>query len=126
MPIIKSAKKRVKVAKKASILNSKVKRAIREAQKNLRSSISLNKKDAAIEHGRSVQSSIDKAVKKGILSKNKAARKKAQLSAELKKLGAKPTKVASKPKAAVKKAQPKATAKPKTTAAKKPATKKTK
>lgn len=126
MPIIKSAKKRVKVARKASILNSKIKRAIREAQKNLRSSVSNNKKDAALEHSRSVQSSIDKAVKKGIVSKNKAARKKSQLAAELKKLGAKPTKIAAKAKSSTKKATSKATTKPKPATPKKPTPKKTK
>lgn len=74
MPIIKSAKKRVRTAKKAAIRNSKVKRSMRESFKKFQTTFSG--KDAA-----EAISKIDLAVKKGIIHKNKAARKKAQIAA---------------------------------------------
>jgi small subunit ribosomal protein S20 len=107
MPIIKSAKKRVKVAKKAAARNAKTKKGLRSALKAFHSKISGSSQSKA-------QSAIDKAVKKGVLSKNKAARKKKQLAASAKKAGVKPVARAKK---AAKAAQKKA-------AIKKPATKK--
>lgn len=113
MPIIKSAKKRVKVAKKATIRNSKTKRSLRAALKSFIKSPSA--KSAS-----SVQSNIDKSAKKGVIHKNKAARLKKQAAARAKAAGVKPAK-------AVKKAAPapkkKAVVK-KAAAAKKPAAKK--
>ncbi len=113
MPIIKSAKKRVRVAKKAAIRNSKTKRTIRESIKAF--AASLKGEDA-----RKAQSALDKAVKKGVISKNKAARKKSQLAAKAKAAGTKPAKTA---KTSVKKAAPKKAA-PKKTTTKKTTTKK--
>lgn len=101
MPIIKSAKKRVRVAKKAAIRNSKTKRTIRESIKAF--AASLKSEDA-----RKAQSALDKAVKKGVISKNKAARKKSQLATKAKAAGTKPAKATTK-KAAVKKTAPKKT-----------------
>lgn len=74
MPIIKSAKKRVKTANQAAIRNSKVKRSMREALKKFQATYSGKDASDAI-------SKIDIAVKKGILHKNKGARKKAQIAA---------------------------------------------
>lgn len=114
MPIIKSAKKRVKVANKAAVRNSKSKRSLKTALK------AFTKKPAAAAHS-SVQSELDKAVKKGIMHKNKAARLKKQAAAKAKAAGVKPAttkKAAAKP--AAKKAAP-----AKKPAAKKPAAKKT-
>jgi small subunit ribosomal protein S20 len=105
MPIIKSAKKRVKTAKKAAIRNSKTKRTLREALK------AFVKKPSAAGHS-AAQSNLDKAVKKGVIHKNKAARLKKQASAKAKAAGVKPTKAAPKKvvaKPAVKKAAPKKT-----------------
>lgn len=118
MPIIKSAKKRVKVAEKASIRNSKTKRTLRTAIKAFHAAITGGDKTVAAKQSEA-QSNIDKAVKKGIIHKNKAARQKAQLAAKAKAAGAAPA-------VAVKKATPKkAAAKPaaakKPVAAKKPA-----
>lgn len=69
MPIIKSAKKRVKVAQKAAVLNSKTKRGLKSAIK------SFDKSPSAKSHS-AVQSQIDRAAKKGVIHKNKAARLK--------------------------------------------------
>jgi small subunit ribosomal protein S20 len=118
MPIIKSAKKRVRVAKKASARNSKTKRALKAALK-----LFGRKADNATH--RSAQSSVDKAVKKGIIHKNKAARTKKRLAARAKTAGASvkthkpavkkaaPTKAAKRPvkKATVKKSPAKKKAK---------------
>ncbi len=79
MPIIKSAKKRVKVADKATIRNRKTKRSVKSSIKALVASISGNKKDAPKLLAKA-QSDIDKAIKKGVIHKNKGARKKAQLA----------------------------------------------
>lgn len=122
MPIIKSAKKRVKVAKKATIRNSKTKRSLKSAVKAFHASLTGGKKVAETQS--KAQSEIDKAAKKNVIHKNKAARKKSQLAKAAKATGAKPTEK----KAEVKKAAPakKVAAKPvaKKAVAKKPAAKK--
>ena len=108
MPIIKSAKKRVRTAQKAAIRNSKTKRSLREALKALSTAPSAKAHNSA-------QSALDTAVKKGIIHKNKAARLKKQAAAKAKAAGVKPAK------ATAKKAAP---APAKKAAAKKPAAKK--
>ncbi len=107
MPIIKSAKKRVRTATKAATRNSKTKRTLREAIKSFHASITGNNANSA-------QSAIDLAVKKGVISKNKAARKKAQLARAAKAAGVKPaskTKTSAPKKAAAKPAAKKTVAK---------------
>lgn len=115
MPIIKSAKKRVRVARKATVRNVKTKRNLKTALKAFQASLSGGKKsDEAL---KKAQSTIDTAAKKGVMHKNKAARKKAQLA---KAAGVKP---ASAKKTAAKPAAKKTPAK-KAAPAKKPAAKK--
>lgn len=114
MPIIKSAKKRVRVAKKATVRNVKTKRNLKAALKSFLS------KSTAASHGKA-QSTLDKAAKKGVMHKNKVARKKRQLSAAAKKAGIKPT-ASIKKKPAAKKTVTKTA--PKKTVAKKPVAKK--
>lgn len=111
MPIIKSAKKRVRVASKAAARNSKTKRGLRAAIKAFHASITGTNASQA-------QSALDKAVKKGVISKNKAARKKKQLATAAKAAGVKQS--ATKAKAAAPKKAP-----AKKPVAKKPAVKKT-
>lgn len=115
MPIIKSAKKRVRVAKKATIRNVKTKRSLKAAIK------SFLGKSTSTSHSKA-QSALDKAGKKGVMHKNKVARKKSQLAAAAKKAGVKPT--ASAKKAAPKKVVAKKPAAKKTVAKKAPAKKK--
>ena len=132
MPIIKSARKRVKVATKANIRNAKTKRSMREALKAFAKAIGDGNAKAISEAEKAAISAIDKATKKDVIHKNKAARKKAQVSAAAKKSGVKPTKASAKTvaptakKAAVAKKAPAKAAKPavKKTAAKKPSSKK--
>ncbi|HUC95817.1 MAG TPA: 30S ribosomal protein S20 [Candidatus Saccharimonadia bacterium] len=80
MPIIKSAKKRVKVTKRATAKNLKVKRSLRAAVKDLRSAVSASNSKNISDSKRRVQSNLDKAAKKGIMHKNKVARKQRQLA----------------------------------------------
>jgi ribosomal protein S20 len=118
MPIIKSAKKRVRVARKAAVRNSKTKRSLRTALK------AFAAKPSADSHA-GAQSNVDKAVKKGLVHKNKAARMKKRLAAASKAANVKPSaakKAAAKP-AAAKRAPAKKPA-AKKAPAKKPAAKK--
>ena len=87
MPIIKSAKKRVRTARKATVLNVGVKRALKAAQKDLRQAISAGNKTSIAASQKKVQSALDKAVKKHILSQHKADRKKRQLVAQVRAAG---------------------------------------
>lgn len=120
MPIIKSAKKRVKVARKATVRNVKTKRSLKSALKDFHASLTGGKKTA--ETHAKAQSALDKAGKKGVMHKNKVARKKRQLAAAAKKAGASTKPAASK--ASAKKAPAKKAAPAKKPAAKKPAAKK--
>lgn len=121
MPIIKSAKKRVKTAAKARSRNVRTKRDVREAMKAFSKAVESGKAADIQKTEREAASAIDTAAKKAIIHKNKAARQKAALSARAKAAGVKPAKAPAK-KAAVKPAAPKKAAK---TPAKKPAAKKT-
>lgn len=118
MPIIKSAKKRVRVARKAAVRNSKTKRSLREAWKAFAASPTSKAHSSA-------QSRIDTAVKKGVIHKNKAARLKRQAAAKAKAAGVKPAKATSKtPSKAPAAAKKSAAKKPAAAKAKKPVAKK--
>lgn len=117
MPIIKSAKKRVKVARKATVRNAKTKRSLKTALKAFQAAVTSGSKSAE-EAKKKAQSALDKAGKKNLMHKNKVARKQRQLAAAAKAAGIKPT-ATKKAAAPAKKA-----AAPKKAAAKKPAAKK--
>jgi small subunit ribosomal protein S20 len=120
MPIIKSAKKRVKIAAKAKTRNARTKRTLREALKAFSKAVEGGKAADIQKTQAEAASALDIAAKKAVIHKNKAARQKAALSAQAKAAGAKPAKAAAKTPA-------KAAAAPKKAAnipAKKPAVKK--
>jgi small subunit ribosomal protein S20 len=94
MPIIKSAKKRVKVAAKANLRNVKTKRSMREALKAYYAALATGSAAEIAKAQKEAVSALDKAAKKDVLHKNKAARKKAQLVAHAKAKGIKPAKAA--------------------------------
>lgn len=123
MPIIKSAKKRVRVAKKAAVRNSKTKRSLKSALKAFHRTVTGSDKKKTASAQSSAQSAIDKAAKKNVIHKNKAARQKSQLAAKAKAAAGVEKKAAPAKKAAAPK---KAAAKPaaKKAVAKKPAAKK--
>ena len=132
MPIIKSAKKAARQSVKRRENNQQIKKTIRAALKD------FHAKPTA-DNYKKVQSEYDKAVKKGLIKKNTASRRKAKLTIFAKAAGVKAsaTKKAAAPKAApaakataTKTAEKKAPAAKKaapakkTTATKKPAAKK--
>lgn len=119
MPIIKSAKKAARQSVKRTKHNQDIKKTIKAALKAF-------KAKPTAENLSKVQSEYDKAAKKGLIKKNTASRRKANLAKTAKAAGAKPAakaKKATKP-AAAKKPVAKKPATKKTTA-KKPATKTT-
>lgn len=130
MPIIKSAKKRVRTAEKAAIRNSKTKRSLKGAIKAFQQALgNSDKKTTAAAHSKA-QSALDKAAKKNVMHKNKVARKQSQLAKAAKKAAGVDKPAA---KTSTTKAAPKTAAKPKTAVkatakkaapAKKPAVKK--
>jgi len=80
MPNIKSAKKRVKVIAKKTLINARIKSQVKTAIKKLETSVAAgNKEDATVLLTNTV-STIDKAASKGIFHKNTASRKKARLA----------------------------------------------
>lgn len=73
MPIIKSAKKAARQSVKRRNKNQEIKKVIRNALKEFRN-------NPSVETMTKVQSEYDKAVKKGLLKKNTASRRKAKLA----------------------------------------------
>lgn len=82
MPIIKSAKKADRQAKTHRARNVEIKKSIKTAVKNF-------KKDPTFENFKKAQSEYDKAVKKDLLKKNTASRRKSALSSLAKASGMK-------------------------------------
>lgn len=127
MPIIKSARKRVKVAASAKSRNARTKRNLRDALKSFTKAMSDGKAAEIAKAERAVISAIDTAAKKDIIHRNKAARQKSQISRKVKSAGVKSTKSSPKKATAQKPTPKKAPAKKsaaKKTAPKKPAGKK--
>ena len=88
MPNIKSAKKRVIVTKTKTLQNKMFKTAVKSTIKKYESALAAGYKDAAAATYKDAVKIIDKAVAKGIIHKNKAARKKSQFTLALNKLNA--------------------------------------
>ena len=82
MPIIKSAVKRMRQTAKRRERNVGIKKDIKGAVKAFVAEPSAKSLSKA-------QSELDKAVKKGLIKKNTAARRKASLAAAVKKAGVK-------------------------------------
>ena len=79
MPNIKSAKKRVKVIAKKTLINKAINSELKTTIKKANTAIEKNGADKA-EAVRVAIKKIDQAAAKGILHKNAAARKKSQLA----------------------------------------------
>ena len=116
MPIIKSAKKRMKQTAVRRARNQSTKRSLRSELKTFNAAVEAKDTTKATAALVKVQSNLDKSVKKGLLKKNTAARKLSRLSAQLKALGAKPAPAKKVAKPATK---PVTSAKPKKAPAKK-------
>ncbi len=89
VPNIKSAIKRVEVAERNRLRNKSWKSAIRTVRNEVTDSVKVADKTKAAEALKNAYQVIDKAVSKGILHKNSAARKKSRLAIQLLKIGAK-------------------------------------
>ena len=85
MPNIKSAKKRVLVNKTKAARNKSANSALKTAIKKANAAIDTNAADKAAAVNFAVKK-IDQAVAKGILHKNTASRKKAQLAVKFNKI----------------------------------------
>lgn len=118
MPIIKSARKRVKVARSANLRNFRTKRDMREAVKAFSKAVASGNLKQIADTAKVATSAIDKATKKDVIHANKAGRLKARLSAQAKAAGAKTAKTPAK--AAPKKAAAKTAKTPAKAAAKAP------
>lgn len=84
MPNIKSAKKRVKIIETKTLQNRATKKAYKEAVKAFQAAVEENASNTQELFNEAV-SKIDKAWTKGVLAKNTASRKKAQLAKMLNK-----------------------------------------
>ncbi|MGM0436979.1 MAG: 30S ribosomal protein S20 [Bacillota bacterium] len=80
MPIIESAKKRVRSSKKKEEVNRQWKDKVKNAIKDYEKLIEEKKVEEAEEKLNETKSVIDKAVKNNILHQNNAARKKSSLT----------------------------------------------
>ncbi len=78
MPQTKSCKKRVKTSAKANVRNRATRSKIHTATKILLAATSAEEATTAL---KTVFSVLDKAVKKNVIHKNKAANRKAKLTA---------------------------------------------
>ena len=86
MPNIKSAKKRVLVSSVKALQNKMVKTSLKNAIKKYEAAIAAGDKAAAAETYKAAVKTIDKAVARGIIHKNNAARKKSRFTIALNKL----------------------------------------
>ena len=78
MPIIQSAKKRMKVTATKNLRNRMVKSAVKTEVRKF-NAVAADK-DAAAQQYVSAVSAVDKAASKGVISKNSANRKKARMA----------------------------------------------
>ena len=86
MPNHKSAEKRVRQNEKRRAVNRSNRSNLRTQIKKLRTSLAASDKNQSQEFLNPTVSAIDKAVNKGILHKNTAARYKSRLTAHVSKL----------------------------------------
>ncbi len=86
MPNIKSAKKRVLLSREANERNKQEKSALKTILKKFDAAIESGNKEQADSAYTAAVKSIDKAVTKGILHKNTAARKKSNITKKMNKL----------------------------------------
>ncbi len=89
MPNIKSAIKRVEVAERNRVRNKSWKSAVRTVRNELAEQVKTGDPKKASTALHKAYQIIDKAVTKGVLHKNSAARKKSRMAAQVLKLSSK-------------------------------------
>lgn len=88
MANIKSAKKRIRVIEKKTLMNRMVKSALKTTVKKFETAVlSGNAEEAKVTYVAAVKS-LDMAASKGVIHKNNASRKKSRLAARLNALNA--------------------------------------
>ncbi len=87
MPNIKSAIKRVEIAQKRTIRNASIKSAVKTAIRKYEVALKSESREVAETTLRKALVALDKAVSKGVLHKNAAARKKSRLTKRFNKAG---------------------------------------
>lgn len=80
MPNIKSAKKRVKVTKTKTLQNKIYKSSLKTIIKKYKAALAEGNKELASKTYLEAVSKLDRAVSKGIIHKNNAAKKKSQFT----------------------------------------------
>lgn len=88
MPNIKSAKKRVKTTEARTLRNKMIKSDMKTAIKKLDAAIVEGNKDTIDTTFRAAVKTVDQATAKGVLKKNTASRKKAQMAIKVNKANA--------------------------------------
>ena len=83
LPNIKSAKKRVKVTEAKTMRNRMLKTSYRNAMKKFEKALESGDKAAAQEVYRQTVAVLDKAVARGLIHSNDAARKKSRFALKL-------------------------------------------
>ena len=86
MPNIKSAKKRVLIAKVNNDRNKADKSALKTTLKKFEAAVTEGNREQADSAYKAAVKSIDQAVNKGILHKNNAARKKSSITLKMNEL----------------------------------------
>ena len=84
-----SALKRARQTEKRTIINRANTSRLRSALRELRETIAQGDKSAAEKTYRETVSALDKAIQKGVIHKNTAARYKSRLSVRVRAIGAK-------------------------------------
>ncbi len=79
MPILKAAKKYVKVTARKNAFNRKRKNDMKKAVREVNDAVDAKDKTKAEKIYPKAQKAIDKAMKRGVLKKNTAARRKSTL-----------------------------------------------
>ena len=88
MPNIKSAKKRVLVARKKTLRNQMVKSQLKTAIKKFEAAAQEGNKELAAPALAYAVKKLDQATAKGVLKKNTSSRKKSQLARKFNSIGA--------------------------------------
>lgn len=80
MAVTTSARRAIRVSARKRILNLRRLKAMRDSAKGVRLHVAAGKKKDAEAELRAAYKAIDKALKRGILKKNTAARRKSKLA----------------------------------------------
>ena len=83
MPNIKSAEKRVQIAKVRTARNKAEKTALKTTLKKFDAAVADGNRDAAVSTYKVAVKTVDRAVSKGLIHKNNAAHKKSSMTLAL-------------------------------------------